>query len=221
MKILDIPQSGKLGTMVSYRRRSGQFRRRYVIPNDARAAGQLERRSAMKRLRLLWSTLTDRQHAAWNAAGRNRRTARRLNQSGTLPGYLLFIKINCNLAAIGLPPVLEPPEPPRSGANPVAELIITNTNGTIALQLSVVGQPAQYVVVRGTKPRSAGSTYADHFTILGVLPDPVGGVSDITSMFVAKYGPPPAGSRVFIETVQQINGWQDLPQRFSARVPGP
>jgi len=46
-------------------------------------------------------------------------------------------------------------------------------------------------------------------------------VSDLTAMLVAKYGPPPAGSRVFIETVQQINGWQDLPQRFSARVPGP
>ena len=45
------------------------------------------------------------------------------------------------------------------------------------------------------------------------------GVSDITELYVAIYGIPPVGTRVFIHTRQQINGWQDTPERTTAVVP--
>ena len=140
-------------------------------------------------------------------------------RSASQMAYLLFVKINCNLALVGQPVVLDPPDFPRFGRNPVGQLTITNTKGVIALKLSVTGKPAQPVVVLGTKQRSAGVSYVDHFTILGVLPDPVQGVSDITDLYVAKYGKPRAGSRVFIQTFQLSNGWDDLPQPTSAIVP--
>ena len=50
----------------------------------------------------------------------------------------------------------------------------------------------------------------DHYSILGLLPDPEGGVSDITGLFLAKFNLLPVGQRIFIRTVQQINGWRDL-----------
>jgi hypothetical protein len=115
--------------------------------------------------------------------------------------------------------VLDPTDAPQSGPNPVRQLIITNTNGDIAIKLSVSGKLPQYIVVRGTKPRSAGVSYVDHFTILGVTPPPVRGLSDITDLFVGKYGVPAVGSRVFIQTFQVINGWEDLPEQISAIVP--
>jgi hypothetical protein len=34
MKIIDVPQSGTLGTYVSFQNRFGLFRRRYVVPKD-------------------------------------------------------------------------------------------------------------------------------------------------------------------------------------------
>jgi hypothetical protein len=219
MKILDVPQSGRIGTMVSYKTRFGQVRRRYVIPRDPRTPTQVTRRQAMARARALWGTLTEQQYAAWKAAARGGRTRRHLNQDGALSPYLLFIKINCNLAVVGLPMVLDPIEAPRFGANPVRQFIITNTNGAIALKLNVSGKPAQYLVVLGTKPRSAGVSYVDHFTILGVAPAPDRGMSDITDLYVAKYGVPRVGSRVFIQTFQVINGWEDLPEQISAIVP--
>ena len=171
------------------------------------------------RARFLWRTLTDEQRAAWNATARGARTRRYLNQSGPLTGYLLFVKINCNLATVGLPMSLDPTDAPRFGPNPVRQFTITNTSGDVALKLGVSGKPAQYIVVLGTKPRSAGVSYVDHFTILGVPPAPVRGVSDITDLYVAKYGVPPAGSRVFLQTFQVINGWDDLPEQISALVP--
>ena len=59
----------------------------------------------------------------------------------------------------------------------------------------------------------------DHYKILGLLPDPVGGLSDITDLYLAKFSLLPAGKRVFIRTLQQINGWRDLPITVSARIP--
>jgi hypothetical protein len=144
----------------------------------------------MGRARFLWGTLTDKHYAAWKAAAGGGRTRRRTNQSGALSPYLLFIRINCNLAIVGFPMVLDPPDAPRLGLNPVREIIITNTNGAIAIKLTVSGKLPQYIVVRGTKPRSAGVSYVDHFTILGVMPDPDRGVSDITDLYVGKYGEP-------------------------------
>ena len=44
-------------------------------------------------------------------------------------------------------------------------------------------------------------------------------MSDITDLYVGKFGVPRAGSRVFIRTLQQINGWEDLPKQTSAIVP--
>jgi len=56
------------------------------------------------------------------------------------------------------------------------------------------------------------------YALLGVMPDPDGGLCDITDLFAAKYGAPPVGKRIFIQTLHQIDGWQDRPKTVSARV---
>ena len=116
---------------------------------------------------------------------------------------------------------LDAPAIATFGPNAVRALKITNINGVIKLRLCVSGKAAQSIVVLGTKPRSAGVSYVDHFTILGVLPAPVGGFSDIPDLYVRKYGVPAAGSRVFIQTFQRIDGWDDLLKQISAIVPAP
>ena len=219
MRILDIPQSGKNGTLVSYKHRTGQFRRKYVLPRDPRTPAQLARREAFELAAQLWATLTQEQYRLWKTAAEGHSTEKRLNQSGGLQAYHLFCRINCNLAAIGLPMVVEPPAVPQFGDNPVIQLRITNTDGVIALKLVVRSQPVPYVVVAGAAPRSAATDYVDHFTILGVLPEPVDGEVDITELYVRHWGQPRPGSRVFIQVIQQINGWRHLPFRFSALVP--
>ena len=47
-----------------------------------------------------------------------------------------------------------------------------------------------------------------HYLFLGVLPEEAGEMADISALYAAGFGLPPAGKRVFIRTVQQINGWQ-------------
>jgi hypothetical protein len=64
-------------------------------------------------------------------------------------------------------------------------------------------------------------SYVDHYAFLGVLPDEDGDVADITGLYAARFGVPPVGKRVFIQTLQQLNGWRDRPQTTSARVLAP
>jgi hypothetical protein len=219
MKELDVPKSGKRGPVVSYRSPFGQVSRQYIVPRDPHTADQMARRAAFGRARFLWRTLSEEQHVAWARTASGRRTRARLQQSGRLSGYLLFVQINCNLAAIGLPMVMDPPAPPKFPDNPVGQLLITNANGSVRVQLNVSGIPTRFTIVSGSRPRSAGTTFVDHFTILGLLPDPEGGLSDITDLYLAKWPFLPAGSRVFIRTMQQINGWEDSPRQISALVP--
>jgi hypothetical protein len=43
--------------------------------------------------------------------------------------------------------------------------------------------------------------------------------SDITELYVARYGVPKAGTAIWIRTCQHIDGWTDVPKVARARVP--
>jgi len=219
MKILDIPQSGRQGTFVSVQTRYGQVRRRYAVPKDPRSPAQLRIRSCFGRVVSAWRAITEGQRAAWAVPAHEVYSRPRLGQSGRLSGYLLFVKINSTLAYQGEALVIIPPERPTFDANPVGPLVATNTGSGIDLKLSVPSGTAARIVVLATRPRSAGVTFAKHFAILGVLPAAEAGYSNITELYVARYGMPPAGTRIFIRTRQMLSGWEDAPKQTTAIVP--
>jgi hypothetical protein len=219
MKILDITQSGKSGVTVSVQSRFGQFRRALVVPKDPRTNDQVRVRSALGRYSALWNKLTNEQRLLWNARANDERSRPRLGKNGRLTGQQLFVKINCILASVGKPMVTTPPGRPQFPANPVGALSITNSNGAIGLQLSVSMTPAADIIVRGAAPCSQGVSFVRDFTILGLLPAASGGASDITEMYVKRYGIPREGSRVFIRTNQEIDGWEDAFKQTTAVVP--
>jgi hypothetical protein len=212
-------QSGKRGLTVGLRTPYGQAERQLAVPSNPQTPAQQRARGDLGRIASRWRGLTDEQRAAWITAAQQITSHPRLGQSGRLTGCQFFIKINCTLAAAGMDAVVDPPGRPRFTANPTGALTITNTGGTIALKLKVSRTPAHYTMVLGTTPCSRGVSRPRRFTLLGALPDPVSGVSDITDLYVAKYGIPPVGTRVFIRTRQVAGGWEDLPKDATAVVP--
>jgi hypothetical protein len=215
------PQTGILGTTVSLKTRYGQVRRQYVKPKNPRTPAQMRIRSNLGRVAARWRTLTEEQRAAWTLGARETQSRHRLGRSSHLTGCQFFIKINCARGAVGLSQLVDPPKLPEFDANPVGALVLTNTGGAIAVKLKVAGTPEADIVVLGVGPRSAGVSYAWNFVALGLLPAPVRGLSDITELYVARFGVPGPGMRVFIRTRQQINGWEDAPKQISAIVPKP
>jgi hypothetical protein len=219
MKTRKTPQSGKLGNVVSFKNRYGQVDRTLTIPANRGTAFQQRARSDFGRFSAHWRRLTEEQRQAWIAFARRVSSRPRMGQSGPLTGLACFVKVNCNLASISLPMVVSPPDRPRLGVNPVGALMADRTDGEVVLKLKVAGTPAHDIIVLAAAPCSAGVSYVDHFTVLGLLPAPVAGYSNITALYVAKYGVPPAESKVFIRTVQQVDGWRDLPKQTFAIVP--
>ena len=212
-------QSGKRGSTVSLKTPYGQAERQLAVPSNPRTPAQQRARGTLARIASLWRGLTDEQRAAWITTAQQTSSQPRLGQSGRLTGCQLFIKINCTLAAAGMDTIVDPPNRPRFSTNPVGTLTITNEGGEISLKLRVSRAPAHYIMVMGTAPCSRGVSRPRRFTLLGALPAPEDGVSEITDLYVAKYGVPPVGTRVFIRTRQVADGWEDLQKDTTAVVP--
>jgi hypothetical protein len=219
MKILDIPQSGKRGVNVSMQGQFGQVSRALVVPGNPGTPAQENIRAILTRVSGSWRGLQQTQRAAWNAAAKQVQSDSRLGQSGSLSGFQLFAKINCNLARFGQAPVDAPSVRPQFPAVAPTGLVITNNAGAIALKLTCPTNPGANTIVRGAEPISQGRDTCHDCQILGFCPAPAQGVADITALYTNLHGVPPVGTKVFVKVNQLTNGWEDRPVTFWAIVP--
>ena len=218
-KIISAPQSGRVGPVVYVNSRYGQLVRQYVPPRNPKSPQQQLNRSHFAGVSRSWRALSAAQRIAWCIAAADSYTVSRTGRRVALNGYNYFIRVNAARAHLGLSQFDLPPAVPSFSPNPVAELSVTNTGSTVTLKLRVPSQPVQYTLLQGAAPVSAGVRCVQHFPLLGLLPAPVDGWSDITDLYVARYGAPVAGTAVFIRTCQHTDGWTDLPKVASAFVP--
>ncbi len=219
MKILDIPQSGKRGLNVSQAGQFGQISRTLAIPANPRSLAQMSVRDNLSRVAAKWRVLTEPQRVEWIEAATAVKSASRLGQSGALSGFQLFAKINCTLAQFGQAQVETPPLRPQFADLAPQNLVITNAAGVVALKLTCQGDPGESTIVRGSKPVSAGIAVCKDFRILGTCPAAVAGSADITDLYTARYGVPKAGTKVYVQVNQVVDGWESLTRTYSAIVP--
>jgi hypothetical protein len=94
------------------------------------------------------------------------------------------------------------------GVNPVGPLSVVNGPNGPRLLLAVTGPVTEDIMVFGQAPCCAGRMKRRNVVYLGLLPTPENGLCDITDIYVAKYGPLRPGTKLFIVTRQQKNGWE-------------
>ena len=220
MKILDIPQSGKRGLYVSYRSPFGLCSRILVCPANTQTPARQRMRGSFGRFAKSWSrTLTQAQREAWNLAGPKVLSKKRLGQSGGLSGQQFYQGINSARSCIGKPPFLLPPDPVVFPPNVVGQLTITNGEDGVRLWVEVSGPVTEDIMVFGQAPCSQGRSKRRNVSYLGLVRAAAAGLVEITALYVARYGEPAPGQRVFIVTRQQINGWEDENRQTFADVP--
>ena len=219
MKVLDIPSSGKRGTVVAYHSRFGLCYRALVVPANTQTPARQHMRRAFGNFARAWGdVLTQAQRDRCDQAGPKVQSASRLG-SGPLTGQQYFQGINSARACIGLPPLWEPPAPVVFDPNPVGQLLITNDEDGVRLRLMVTAPVTEHIMVFGQAPCSAGRRKRRNVSYLGLLSAAQNGLSDITAMYIARYGAPRPGERVFIVTRQQKDGWEGYDQQTSEIVP--
>ncbi len=168
-----------------------------------------------------WRLLTEIQRAGWKDLASRAPSHGRLADNSFLQGQQLYQKINGNRLFLGEPWLDEAPDLPDFSENPVGDLSITNTAGTITLCLPVGTAPEHPILVSANKPGSAGAQFPSRFVFIGLLPVPENDLCDITLMYLAKYRVLATHDRVFIQTTQQFNGWRGFRSQTTAVVPAP
>jgi hypothetical protein len=219
MKIVDVPQAGKIGLQVAMPGRYGQVRRAWVVPANPRTAPQLEVRRILTGNAQRFRALSTAQQDAWNAAAASVQTRSRLGQSGPMTGAQFYTMINCNLQALGQELVDVPPARPTFADLAPTDLVITNTGNVIALKLTAPSDPGENTVLRATKPVSSATRAMPGVRVIGTRPAAVAGACDITALYTARYGVPTVGSRIFVEALLSENGWHSPARVMTALVP--
>ena len=190
---------------------------------DARKKGPTaDQRRAWAEMRTLsaaWNNLTEEQRQAWELGARTNRRGGRAAHSRPRGGRRLFMKANSRRLALGQDLLTYPPGPESFRPTPIVRLVVTKSGSRVTLKLRVPDGPVEGVMVSASRPCNAGVMAWEKFVRIGLLPAPVGGMSDITRQYVAKHGVPPVGKKVFIR-IQQMNDYLgSIVQVVSAIVP--
>ena len=219
MKIIDVPQTGKLGLTVTYPSRNGLIRRAWVVPANPQTGSQLAVRSRLAERATAYDALSEAQQDAWVAAAAQEQSRPTLGQSGPLTGLQLYVKINANLDLVSEPVVNTPPAKATPDSLIWTALEITHISNVIAIKLAVSGTSDAFQLVRAAAPQNSGTRRMATRRYLGELPAISGGKADITALYTAKYGVPAVGDRLFVELQPMENGWMGVAAMKSALVP--
>jgi hypothetical protein len=220
MKILDIPRSGKCGLTVAYQSRYGLCLRQHVAQKAALTPARQHVCAVFGNNARKWSArLSPEQHDRWILAGAQVMSHPRLAQKGPLTGQQFWQAISTVRAIVGLSETLEVPARPVFSRSNVGPLVIENGADGVRLYLAVSGELNEDIMVFGQEPCSRGRYKRRNVSYLGLLPPPIGGLSDITRLYQAKFGEPSPDQKVFIVTCQEKDGWKGLDVEASATVP--
>jgi hypothetical protein len=218
MKIQSIPKRGRKGNVIYSETRHGKVAREFVPPDNPQTDQQQAHRREVRAVSGRWHALTLEQCGAWRVVAANKYF---VNEEGSLVRlncYNLFVSLNTRRADLGLPQFDVPPAEPAFPTNPVSELFATFTGGKFSLKASVNGPLAQHTLVYAAAPVRSGVRYVNHFPFLTLLPPPKDGLSDLTDLYVARYGVPEPNWAIWIRVRQHIDGWIDGFKVLRARL---
>ena len=219
MKIESIPKSGRQGDVVFVKGRYGNVVRVFVPPANPRTEDQQDHRKNILAVSRRWRKLSLEQVGSWRILAANTYFLNDEGERVRLNCFKLFVSLNTRRADLGLPQFDVAPAEPRFDPSPVLDLDISYPAGKCTIMLRVQGTPAQVILVRGARPVRSGVRFVLHFPFLGLLPPPINGWSDITEMYIARFGIPKPGTAVWISTCQHIDGFIDAPKVLRFRIP--
>ena len=188
-------------------------------PKHSPTPDQLRAREERSTLSAAWNNLTDEQREAWDMRARTNRRGGRAARRRRRSGRRLFFKANFHRLALKQDLFTCPPGSESWCPTPIAQLFIANHAGRIALKLRVAFGQVEGLMVSASRPLNAGVMVCRKFTRIGLLPAPKAGISDITKLYIAKFGVPAVGQKLFIRIQQMKDYLATVVYTTSAIVP--
>lgn len=164
-----------------------------------------------------WRGLTAAQMAAWVAFGNSFTVTNSLGSTIKLTGHQCYVKVNTvNLlngdAAVSVPPALP-------AFLPVTTTGITVTSGTPLVEVNGATPATGTKFMMYASPQvSAGVSFNGTYNYMATFTTATASEFVITTPYVAAFGNPIIGKKVFVKVVQSQAGMQDNGTLYSTVV---
>ena len=190
--------SGKLNGSVASRNRGGQYLRNKTTPLNPQTAQQVQVRNQFGIISGSWRALTDNDRASWNDSAVNFPYTNVFGDVKYLSGFNLHQQLNTNLRLIGRPVLVNAPVPQEVPTVTVTVPLIDVSDEIMNANIMRSGIDVNgRVLIYATPGMSAGISYMkNRFRLIGH--SNTTGVQNIWGMYVAEFGIPAVGTRIFI-----------------------
>lgn len=217
MKILDVPQSGSQAGITSSRNRFGQYRRTRATPVNPSSSKQGAVRARLAANAAAWRGLTGAQRAGWNDLGNSMTRTDSLGQTVTLTGAQAYASVNNNNVAAGNAVVADAPALTTPSANLTVTITLTAAAFSVAYTATPLPAGARLFTYVSLQ-RSAGRSFESDFRLLQVSAAAAASPADCFAAYVARFGVPVVGNRIFVKTRVYLAGFLSGPFTTSAVV---
>jgi len=215
---------GKIAATVFSRNKGGAVIRNRIKPINRRSVLQSSRRQVLGNLASSFRGLTAAEIAGWNSAAANFPLQDTLGQTIYLSGEALYVRFNANLVLIGESQITAAPAP---FAFAIFTATIAVEDATVAAAFDITFTPSPMtagntLAVFATGSLSAGisAPNASAFRFIGQIDPADATPQDLIAGYVAVFGNPVAGQKVFAEfrPIATASGQGGTPFRASAIV---
>jgi len=189
---------GKIGNVVASRNPHGAYFREWVIPANPDTVAQQTARTRLQMVNSHWIGLNDDQRKAWFIMAPNYRRQNGMGDTYTPSGYHLHNRINMNLITFGFSFLDVPLMPIKVFSKPIQTLTYPDPTRGLRIRFATFGGSPANVGIFATAPQSAGVNFVkSEFRLLYTTPSVDGNQYFPNRPYVAKFGIPPTGSKVF------------------------
>ena len=190
---------GKLGGQVYSHNRGGDYVRNNATPVNPQTPTQMAARAALALFSQMWSTLTQAQISGWNSAAENFPRTNVFGDSKKLSGKNLFTGLNRELELTNQATITDAPAPAPINVPTAVTSIVVNSAGAVTFEVEGTAVGDQ-IVLLATPPVSAGTNFVKNrlrvVAIMAATATPT--AADIGADYVAKFGAPAIGTKVFV-----------------------
>lgn len=192
---------GKINGSVASKNRSGAYVRTKVTPVNPQTSAQIAARNVLSNFSQAWSGLTQAQRDAWNSAVGDFQTTDIFGDLRSPTGKNLYTKLNANLVSVGLAAISVPPLPSTVDAITITAVAIAV--GAVTYDATFTGDNASVSYqVWATPGVSPGVSFVkSEYRQIGAVAGGGGSPYDFSADYLAKYGAPAVGTKVFVKMV--------------------
>lgn len=217
MKILDVPASGSLRGDTHSRNTFGQYVRTRAIPVNPNTSAQGVVRARLALNSSAWRGLTDAQRAGWNDLALSMTRTDSLGQTIHLTGLQAYCSVNNENLAAGNAVVADAPAVVNPGSLATATITLTAAAFSIAYTVTPLAAGARLFTFVSPQ-RSAGRSFESDYRLLAVSAAAAASPANVYAAYVAKFGVPIVGQRIFLGLQLYKTGFLGGPLYTSAVV---